>query len=253
MAQTDAECSTHHVVIDVVDADGDGDGEPSCCAVCTEPLEWVAVGRCGHADVCAGCAARLRFLQRNRRCCICRTRCPTVLVIRAGDAARRPQAFSRRRPASGRHGPVDAGHWYLAGMRAYFDDRRQYKAMRKACRELARSEAAAAEARVAVDLGMASLLEEEEEVDDDNMYLDALDVLPAEWPCVGWFMIYLSAIVMMIAVFQLCLGMAEQYYERVIIVVVFGFPFVEVTQFAISTWQRYKTPSTSVQLIDAET
>ena len=57
--------------------------EPRCCCVCTEPLEWVAVGRCGHRDVCAGCATRIRFFRHDQRCCICRT----VLVTRADGGA----------------------------------------------------------------------------------------------------------------------------------------------------------------------
>ena len=54
--------------------------EPRCCCVCTESLEWVAVGRCGHRD---GCATRIRFFRHDQRCCICRT----VLVTRADGGA----------------------------------------------------------------------------------------------------------------------------------------------------------------------
>uniref|UniRef100_J3MN96 RING-type domain-containing protein n=1 Tax=Oryza brachyantha TaxID=4533 RepID=J3MN96_ORYBR len=55
-----------HVVVDV---------GASSCAVCTEPLEWAAVGPCGHGDVCPGCSLHIRAFQNNRLCCICRAPC----------------------------------------------------------------------------------------------------------------------------------------------------------------------------------
>ncbi|KAL6655896.1 hypothetical protein ACP70R_006722 [Stipagrostis hirtigluma subsp. patula] len=138
MAEPDAP-SSHHV-IDI------GDVEPSCCAVCMEPPEWVAVGPCGHRDVCLDCAIRMRFLGDDRRCCICRAFCPIVLIMRAGDLdggqqhqqaaalSTPPPAFGGAGPGPGRPGGVYC--WYHAGMAAYFDDRRQYKAVRKMCLEL---------------------------------------------------------------------------------------------------------------------
>ncbi|KAL6655699.1 hypothetical protein ACP70R_006525 [Stipagrostis hirtigluma subsp. patula] len=165
MEQADA--TSGHVVIDIGD-------EPSCCAVCMEPLEWVAIGRCGHGDVCAHCTAIIRFFHRNRRCCICRTRCPTVLVTKAGKD--RPQAFSMPRPPSGCEGRVDGNYWYLRNMRAYFDDRRQYKKMRKVCVK-PQLPASIAEG-VTVDLGVPS---QQEDVDAE---LDAVDALAAECGCV---------------------------------------------------------------------
>ncbi|KAF8772811.1 hypothetical protein HU200_005195 [Digitaria exilis] len=105
--------SHHVVVIDVHAAD-----EPKCCCVCMEPLKWVAVGRCGHRDVCGGCATRIRFFLHDRRCCICRTNCPTVLVTKA-DTNRR--ASSR---------PLQSGvyQWYHGGTGASFDDWHKYMA-----------------------------------------------------------------------------------------------------------------------------
>ncbi|KAL6846293.1 hypothetical protein ACP4OV_023741 [Aristida adscensionis] len=126
MAQSDIQ--SNHIVVDIIDGAG-----PSSCAVCTEALEWTAVGPCGHGDVCAHCTARLRFLEGHRRCCICRTGCPTVLVTTASGGAARPQPFSRPPPARGREGRVGRHYWYLADMAAYFDDQRQYEAMRKVC------------------------------------------------------------------------------------------------------------------------
>ncbi|CAO2201779.1 unnamed protein product [Urochloa humidicola] len=84
MAQAQPETQESHDVVITIDVDAD---EPKCCCVCTEPLEWVAVGPCGHRDVCAGCATRIHFFAGDWRCCICRTPCPTVLVTKAGTAA----------------------------------------------------------------------------------------------------------------------------------------------------------------------
>jgi hypothetical protein len=41
------------------------------CAVCMERAEWVAVGPCGHREVCSRCAVRIRLVDTDRRCCIC--------------------------------------------------------------------------------------------------------------------------------------------------------------------------------------
>lgn len=108
MTQPDTTHKQSHVVIDVHAA-----AEPKCCCVCMEPLKWVVVGRCGHRDVCGGCATRIRFFLHDLRCCICRTNCPTVLVTKAD---------TKRASASSR--PLQSGlyHWYHGGTRAYFDD-----------------------------------------------------------------------------------------------------------------------------------
>jgi hypothetical protein len=52
------------------------------CAVCAEPLEWVAYGTCGHREVCSACVARLRFVLRDQRCCLCMTHCPAVFATK---------------------------------------------------------------------------------------------------------------------------------------------------------------------------
>jgi hypothetical protein len=52
------------------------------CAVCAEPLEWVAYGPCGHREVCFTCTARLRFVLEDKRCCICKQDCPCVFVTK---------------------------------------------------------------------------------------------------------------------------------------------------------------------------
>jgi len=52
------------------------------CAVCAETLEWVAYGPCGHRDVCSTCVIRLRFVMDDKKCCICKTVCPSVFVTK---------------------------------------------------------------------------------------------------------------------------------------------------------------------------
>ncbi|CAN6176282.1 unnamed protein product [Urochloa humidicola] len=109
-------------------ADDDDDG--SCCVVCTDPLEWVVIGRCGHRVVCARCMVRIRFFHQNKRCCICRTRCTKVLVARWDDAAANlPPALPRFAFREGRVG----NYWYHKHTAAYFEDEQQYDVARAAC------------------------------------------------------------------------------------------------------------------------
>ncbi len=37
-----------------------------CCLVCADPMEWTAVGACGHSEVCSKCVARMRFVLKVR-------------------------------------------------------------------------------------------------------------------------------------------------------------------------------------------
>ncbi|BAD45020.1 hypothetical protein [Oryza sativa Japonica Group] len=108
-----------------------GSDDIPSCAVCMEPLEWVAVGPCGHRVVCPACAARVRSAPKpDHLCCICRTLCPTVLVTKAAAAADGELTFSEM-PAATQDGQVGE-YWYCAAMSAYFDDERQYEATAKA-------------------------------------------------------------------------------------------------------------------------
>jgi E3 ubiquitin-protein ligase ZNF598 len=52
------------------------------CAVCADALEWVAYGSCGHREVCSTCVVRLRFVMDDKRCCICKSDCPTFFVTK---------------------------------------------------------------------------------------------------------------------------------------------------------------------------
>ena len=159
MAETDDDpaetTSSSHVVIDVDEAAagaaadeaaaaaaGNMSSSSSCsCAVCMEPMEWVAVFPCGHRDVCARCAAQLRFFHNDRRCCICRSYCATVVVTRADDDDRATTTTSQRErpflsppppPAFGGQQArlqVGVNYWYHRDMGAYFDDLSQYQEM----------------------------------------------------------------------------------------------------------------------------
>jgi hypothetical protein len=139
VAQPDAD--SHADADAVVDLEA---GRPKDCAVCREPADWAAVGPCGHREVCVNCAVRLRFVDRNSQCCICRALCPTVVVTRQ-QAAGQPQevdagSFPKPPLAAGGAGQVGVGLSYHNGMAAYFDDRGQYE---KAAMRMCRLEAAA--------------------------------------------------------------------------------------------------------------
>ncbi|KAF8664081.1 hypothetical protein HU200_011340 [Digitaria exilis] len=94
-------------------------------------MEWVAVGRCGHRVMCSQCMVRIRFFHQNKRCCICRTRCPKVIVTRwpAGAAVGNPPQLPLFAFREGR-----VGHfWYHKLTAAYFEDEQQYNVARAAC------------------------------------------------------------------------------------------------------------------------
>ncbi|MED6205827.1 hypothetical protein PIB30_021293 [Stylosanthes scabra] len=104
-----------------------------CCAVCAEPLEWVAYGPCMHRDVCSTCVSRLRFICHDRRCCICKTECGNVFVTKAlGDYTRMINDFSSL-PSDPREGKVGS-YWYHEDTNAYFDDMDHYKMIKAMCR-----------------------------------------------------------------------------------------------------------------------
>ncbi|KAJ1289442.1 hypothetical protein BS78_02G164300 [Paspalum vaginatum] len=99
-------------------------------AVCMEPVDWVAVGPCGHRMVCVNCAVRMRAVDRNLQCCICRTLCPTVVVTKPQQGA---TTFSRPPLAGGGAGQVGMYLSYHDGMAAYFDDRGLYEKVKEMC------------------------------------------------------------------------------------------------------------------------
>uniref|UniRef100_J3L170 RING-type domain-containing protein n=1 Tax=Oryza brachyantha TaxID=4533 RepID=J3L170_ORYBR len=110
-----------HIAVDIDGLDEGGAG----CVVCMEPLEWVAVGPCGHRVACSRCAARIRTGPgADKRCCICRRLCPTVVVARAA-AGNGVFDFSKM-PAATQDGQVGE-YWYYASMSAYFDDKKHYE------------------------------------------------------------------------------------------------------------------------------
>ncbi|XP_074577261.1 uncharacterized protein LOC141833673 [Curcuma longa] len=103
------------------------------CAVCADPLEWVAYGPCGHREVCSTCVVRLRFVLGDRRCCICKTECPVIFVTKAlGDYTRVVADFSvfLTGATEGKTGQ----YWYHEDTQAYFDDADHYKMIKAMCR-----------------------------------------------------------------------------------------------------------------------
>ncbi|CAM0906898.1 unnamed protein product [Alopecurus aequalis] len=134
------ELASHAIVIDVVRT------EPSECAVCMEPLEWVAIGPCGHREVCSQCAVHIRVRSRSkptdRRCSICREPCPAVVVTKAGGGRHLYTKLASLGSFQGRVGD----YWYHGASAAYFDDERQYEATRMAYLDLEDGDARAKDA-----------------------------------------------------------------------------------------------------------
>ena len=100
------------------------------CAVCADPLEWVAYGACGHKDVCSTCVARLRFLCDDRRCCICKTESDVVFVTKAmGDYTK----VVKDLPSKAKEGRCGS-YWYQEDTQAFFDDVDHYKTIKAVCK-----------------------------------------------------------------------------------------------------------------------
>ncbi|KAM1272304.1 hypothetical protein ACFX2J_033008 [Malus domestica] len=103
------------------------------CAVCAEPLQWVAYGPCGHREVCSTCTIRLRFICEDSRCCICKSESKIIFVTKAlGDYTTMINDFSVF-PADPVEGQVGK-YWYHEGTQAFFDDLDHYKMIKAMCK-----------------------------------------------------------------------------------------------------------------------
>jgi hypothetical protein len=51
------------------------------CVICTEPMEVVAIGTCGHAATCARCCLKTRLNYSNNKCPVCAVQQPLVIIV----------------------------------------------------------------------------------------------------------------------------------------------------------------------------
>ncbi|UPQ97514.1 RING zinc finger protein [Chloropicon primus] len=63
------------------------------CLICAEPLDYVSVLPCGHADVCPLCTIRLRTIIGDKRCCACQKEAEKVVVRRCKRAVEEEEEF----------------------------------------------------------------------------------------------------------------------------------------------------------------
>ncbi|TVU05928.1 hypothetical protein EJB05_49114, partial [Eragrostis curvula] len=232
--------TSHAVVIDIDDG----------CAVCTEPLEWVAVGECGHRDVCFGCAARLRFFQDDRRCCICRAQCPDVVVTRArgggGGASPpcgQPEArFLGFQPLAGAPGPPGrCYYWYHAGIAAFFDDWRPYKMARdhlcvRPTPPPPSSPASTSSGSVVVNLDNAPS-QQPAAAAGANVNPGAAD--DERGLLVATIVLYLGALATLLICSGLAfVGLAEHWYQKVLVVLACALAAAGLTALMISGWRH---------------
>ncbi|KAL6841714.1 hypothetical protein ACP4OV_028226 [Aristida adscensionis] len=106
------------------------------CARCRKPMEWVAVGRCGHRSVCRACMVRLRFFDRSKRCPVCRAWCATVVVVPISSGAcceANAKSLLSKLPLLPLRGGRVGKHWYHRDTTAYFEDKQEYIAAMAAC------------------------------------------------------------------------------------------------------------------------
>lgn len=106
-----------------------------CCAVCAEPLVWVAYGQCGHREVCYECTARMRFVMEDSRCCICKQDCSSVFVTKAlGDYTKVVTDFEGLGEELRRKDKGGTRLWYEDSVQAYFDDEEPFRRIKAMCR-----------------------------------------------------------------------------------------------------------------------
>ncbi|CAM6122725.1 unnamed protein product [Calypogeia fissa] len=109
--------------------------ESDCCAVCAEPLEWIAYGPCGHREVCFTCIARLRFVLNDKSCCICKQECPKVYIAKALGAYTRVVADWNSLLQNNDNCSRQSNNlWYDNALDAYFDDESPFKIIKAMCR-----------------------------------------------------------------------------------------------------------------------
>ncbi|CAL5074618.1 unnamed protein product [Urochloa decumbens] len=227
MAAQDDAGTTSHVVVDIVQEEEEAAPK---CAVCTEPMEWVAMCPCGHHEVCAACAARIRFFQGDRRCCICRSHCHTVFVTKATTTViASHQEFFLFPPSLWR--AIDQLEpWYLPGMGAYFDDLCQYEEMSKVCANLS------VDKSVCLDVGARSQqpagslnVAPPQPADDD----------PEECSCVVTFFFSLAINLAFFTFFAVVFVVAEHPYQKVLAVLAF---VVISSAITVYTWHEFNSP-----------
>ncbi|KAL6841713.1 hypothetical protein ACP4OV_028225 [Aristida adscensionis] len=115
---------------------GSGAGGGDLCTRCRKPMEWVAVGRCGHRAVCRACMVRLRFFDRSKRCPVCRAWCATVVVVPISSGAcceANAKSLLSELPLLPLCGGRMDKHWYHRDTAAYFEDKQEYIAAMAAC------------------------------------------------------------------------------------------------------------------------
>lgn len=106
-----------------------------CCVVCATPLEWVAVGACGHRETCASCSLRLRLVLDDASCVLCKQELPHVLVTRAAGqytAGPGPGGWAGlpdRRDVREFHRPGGKARGAAAGTGMFFDDDQPMRAL----------------------------------------------------------------------------------------------------------------------------
>ena len=61
-------------------------GSSSECSLCYETTSFVAVGACGHGEVCWLCAIRLRWICKDNNCAICKENLEIVDIVRVDSS-----------------------------------------------------------------------------------------------------------------------------------------------------------------------
>ena len=54
--------------------------ESEVCLLCSNEIEYYALGPCGHTNICAKCSLRIRLLMNDYRCPLCKQELTEIVV-----------------------------------------------------------------------------------------------------------------------------------------------------------------------------
>ena len=75
-----AEETTTTVVVKRPRLESDVSDGPVACILCWNPVQYFAMGKCNHKNVCHKCSLRIRLIMKDKKCSICKTELLEIVV-----------------------------------------------------------------------------------------------------------------------------------------------------------------------------
>ncbi|RLN58338.1 hypothetical protein BBP00_00007048 [Phytophthora kernoviae] len=114
--------------------------EKESCLLCTDPIEFYAVGECNHQGICSRCSMRMRLLMDDRSCPMCKQPLERVVV---SSTPRTFESFELWGDAAGPESVLDElSEIIFVDCRAHYHalrSLREFKCRLKRCKEVKHS------------------------------------------------------------------------------------------------------------------